>query len=209
MLIILEGIALGLIPAFMAGPLTIALMYTALDKNMNTGLSLGLGIWISDLIYILAVYFGFQYLVQLSGISSFNWSVGTVGSVILITIGVGILLKKADDQALKQKPANARDLWQAFWQGFAINTFNPVAIIFWTSVMGAIILDRGWGHFEATLFFGGTMISIVVSDILKVVMAKWLTKWLTPQRWKMVSKISGYLFIIFGVVLLIRIGIDL
>lgn len=75
--------------------------------------------------------------------------------------------------------------------------------------MGAIIIDRSWGHLEATIFFTGTMISVVVSDFLKVILAKWLTKWLTPKRWHIVSKISGYLFIIFGIALLIRIAIGL
>lgn len=193
----------------MAGPLTIALMYTSIDKGVAAGVSLGMGIWFSDIVYILAVYFGFQYILELSGVESFNWSVGVIGSIILIAIGIGILIKKADASHLVRKKAKAKDMLQAFTQGFAINTFNPVAVIFWTSVMGAIIIDRSWGHLEATIFFSGTMISVVVSDFLKVILAKWLTKWLTPKRWKIVSKISGYLFIIFGVALLIRIAIGL
>ncbi|MDX1685999.1 MAG: LysE family transporter [Saprospiraceae bacterium] len=205
-MILLEGILLGLIPAFMAGPLTIALMYTAIEKSTPAGLSVGLGIWVSDIIYILAVYFGFNYLMKLSGISSFNWSLGGIGSAILIAIGIGILLKKQNFEEVRSNRVKTRDLLQAFWKGFAINTFNPVAVIFWTSVMGAIIIERNWGPHEATLFFSGTMISVIGSDFLKVILAKWLTKWLTPKRWQAVSKISGYLFIIFGIMILVRVA---
>lgn len=190
----------------MAGPLSLALMYTSIEKNVASGLALGIGIWISDIIYILAAYWGFQYIATLAENSSFSLSIGTIGSIILVGIGIGILVKGAGKKEdLKPKELASKDLIHSFTQGFAINTFNPVAIIFWSSVMGAVIIERGWNGYQSFLFFTGTMISIIGSDFLKIYLAKKLTKWLTPKKWQLMSKISAYLFIGFGVALFVRI----
>ena len=190
----------------MAGPLTLALMYTSIEKSPKAGLVVGAGIWVSDLIYIALAFWGFRYIMKLGENDTFTYGIGLTGSLILVAIGIGILLKKTTGQeTLRPKKLNTKDMFSAFSQGFAINTFNPVAIIFWSSVMGAVVIERGWTSAEAMAFFAGTMVCIVVSDILKVVLAKYITKWLTPRRWKIMSQLSGYLFIIFGVAVLLRV----
>lgn len=207
-MIFLEGIFLGLIPAFMAGPLTLALMYTSIEKSPKAGLVVGTGIWVSDLIYIALAYWGFRYIVKLGENDTFNYGIGLTGSLVLVAIGIGILLKKTSrKEDLRPKELKTKDMFSAFSQGFAINTFNPVAIVFWSSVMGAVVIERGWSSTEAFIFFTGTMVSVVGSDILKVLLAQYITKWLTPRRWKIMSKLSGYMFIVFGIAVLIRVMI--
>lgn len=191
----------------MAGPLTLALMYTSIEKGGKAGIVLGAGIWLSDLIYILLAFFGFKYILKLEDNEAFNYSVGIIGSVVLIAIGIGILIKKtASREELRPKKLASKDVFTLFSQGFAINTFNPVAVIFWSSVMGAVVIERSWNTIETTIFFIGTFVCVVASDILKIILAKYITKWLNAKRWQFISKISGYLFIIFGIALLLRVA---
>jgi len=50
--IFLEGILYGLVLAAMLGPIFVALTQTAIEKGAKAGLTVGLGIWISDLLII-------------------------------------------------------------------------------------------------------------------------------------------------------------
>jgi threonine/homoserine/homoserine lactone efflux protein len=191
----------------MVGPLTISILYTSLEKGQKAGFSVAAGIWFSDILFILSVYYGFQYIVDLTNINSFDWGMGIAGSIILMLIGIGIMMKKKDFNPTEITRIRAKDLIGGFSQGFAINTFNPFTFIFWTSVMGAVILDNRWFGMESAFFFGGIMTVITVSDSAKILLSKWLTKWLTPRRWALIQKISGFSFVLFGIILLIRVAL--
>ena len=56
--ILIEGIKVGLILCFLIGPIFFALVQTGVEEGLRAGTAVGLGIWISDLIFILGVYRG-------------------------------------------------------------------------------------------------------------------------------------------------------
>ena len=58
---------------------------------------------------------------------------------------------------------------------------------------------------EFFLFFGGILFVIIASDTLKVFLAKVIRKKLKPENILLVRKISGIAFVIFGVVLMLRV----
>jgi threonine/homoserine/homoserine lactone efflux protein len=202
--IYLQGLALGVVLAIMVGPLTVSLLHTSIEKGPGLGFTVASGIWTSDLLFILAVYFGFRYIEALIQFEHFEPVMGGAGSIILVLIGLGILSKRNQRPGSGDK-LRAKDWISAWTLGFMINTVNPFTFIFWSSVMGAVILKNGWTPFEATLFFCGIMTLILVSDSLKVILSSPLQKWLTPDRWRWIKTISGVSFLVFGAILVVRV----
>lgn len=198
-----QGVLLGLVLAVMVGPLTVSLLHTSIEKGISAGFAVAGGIWISDILFMSAVYFGFQSVERLIEANHFEETVALAGSLVLCIIGIGIL-KKKNELAPRAVKLRTKDWLTAVSQGFMINTINPFTFIFWTTVMGTIVLKNGWKGIEAIIFFGGIMATIMTSDSIKVILSKPIHRWLTPRRWKMVKVISGVSFILFGVVLLVR-----
>ena len=55
--LILDGLLLGLTLAILLGPIFVALTQTGIQRGVRAGLSVGTGIWISDILVIVTAYF--------------------------------------------------------------------------------------------------------------------------------------------------------
>ena len=63
---LLQGIQTGLVLCIMLGPIFFALVQAGVERGMRAGLMVGLGIWISDLIFILSIFFGASFIVTVT-----------------------------------------------------------------------------------------------------------------------------------------------
>jgi threonine/homoserine/homoserine lactone efflux protein len=70
---------LGLVLCLMVGPLFFTLVQTGVEEGLRAGTMVGLGIWVSDLLYIFAVYGGMSYLSQFTARDHFSTTVGIAG----------------------------------------------------------------------------------------------------------------------------------
>jgi threonine/homoserine/homoserine lactone efflux protein len=203
---LLKGILFGFTLTILLGPIFFSLVQTGLERGLRMGLAMCLGIFTSDLIFILAVYFGVSKVVEVTEIEGFEIWAGITGGMILLSTGLYTLLRKRPDMELirRQKNLSASYLLN-FTKGFLINTINPFTFFFWISVMTAIVLKEGYSPQSALQFFAGVMSVIIVSDVLKVVMAKYISKKLKPLHVLWLSRISGCALIIFGIVLMVRV----
>lgn len=202
--IFLQGVGLGLVLAAMVGPLTVSLLHMSIEKGKTAGFYVAAGIWISDFLFMMGVYFGFQYLEKVIALPGFERGMGIAGSIILLMVGVGIL-KKSGEPAPEAIKLKNKDIFGAMLQGFSINSINPFTFIFWTSVMGAVVLKNQWETHETITFFSGILMTIIVSDSAKILLSTPIHHWLTPGRWKKIKWISGGAFIVFSVALLVRV----
>lgn len=204
MQIILNGIQVGLLLAILLGPIFFALIQTGVERGLRAGTMVGLGIWISDLLFISVTYAGLNYITPLKESEDFIFYVGLIGGFVLIAVGVGTVLTKPpswDQGSIIPIKASYFSLWL---KGFLVNTINPFTLVFWITMMGATVGDQGYSRGEAFLFFGATMGTIIVSDFSKVALAKYIRKWLQGKHILWIRWISGGALIVFGVVLIIR-----
>ena len=145
MAIFLQGVYWGLLLAILVGPLLVALIQASLEQGTKAGLMVGLGIWISDLIFIFTVYFGFRFIDKISKADHFELSVGLVGALVLLITGIATLLTPPPaldnpDHLLK----DTRGSWALWSKGFLINTINPFTAIFSITAMPTVILERNY-----------------------------------------------------------------
>jgi len=198
--IILEGLVFGLGLAVSLGPVFIALTETSIEKGILPGLTVGAGIWISDLIIIALLYnFIYQVKHQIEN-EAFNFWMGLSGAIVLIAFGLSLIFKKP--VLAYSTGRHSYKSYIGFWlKGFLINTINPFTFVFWTGVMSTYIIGRGITSYQATVFLATIMIVIILSDSGKVLLANFLRKSLTSTHINQVSNFSGAILMGIGLFL--------
>ena len=201
----LEGILLGLTLTILLGPIFIALTQTSIEKGLRAGLTVGLGIWVSDFLIIGGCYLFINQLRYLENNASFKFWMGLIGGLVLIVFGIAAILKKVEVNTVSQS-FKAKNYLGFFTKGFLVNTINPFTFFFWITVISTYIIGRQASHQEGSIFLGSILLTIIVTDSLKVVLAKLLRQKLTSKHVGMISKVAGFGLLIFGIFLLFRTG---
>lgn len=204
MSLIWQGFLLGLGLSILAGPMLFILMQTGIERGFRAGVAAGSGAWVSDIFYIVAVFFGLSYVQEITeDQKSFEFYVALVGGTILIVMGIGALLQKTEMRKPQELGGKKGYIW--LWlKCFLINTFNPGAAFFWLGVMSTVVLDGNLVVSEAFVFFSTIMVTIILTDVLKVALAKRIQPWLNLKRLKIIKLISGLALMMFGLVLIVR-----
>jgi threonine/homoserine/homoserine lactone efflux protein len=202
--LIWQGFLLGLGLSILAGPMLFILMQTGIERGFRAGVAAGSGAWVSDIFYIVAVFFGLSYVQEITeDQKSFEFYVALVGGTILIVMGIGALLQKTEMRKPQELGGKKGYVW--LWlKCFLINTFNPGAAFFWLGVMSTVVLDGNLVVSEAFVFFSTIMVTIILTDVLKVALAKRIQPWLSLKRLKIIKLISGLALMMFGLVLIVR-----
>lgn len=204
---LLGGIKVGLILSFMIGPIFFALVQTSVEEGFRAGAMVALGIWVSDAAFVLTVYYGVSYLADIAKAPSFSLILGVAGSILLACFGLVTLLTTPKGLLTGVLPDYKRSssYLSLFIKGLLINTINPFTVFFWTSLMGTVMVKDGFDSQQASWFFGAVLGTIVVTDLLKVILAKKIRYSLRPIHLLWLRRISGSALIVFGVVLLLRV----
>jgi threonine/homoserine/homoserine lactone efflux protein len=201
--LILDGLLLGLTLAILLGPIFVALTQTGIQRGIRAGLSVGTGIWVSDLLVIITAYFFIKEIDILTQNKSFHHWMGWIGGLILIVFGIISLVKKPIQE--EKIPAFNAKSYTGYWtKGFAVNFFNPFTFVFWIGVMTTYVIGKSINGWETILLFGSIMFTIIVTDSLKVILAKLIRKKLTHDHIITFGKVAGIILITFGVVLILR-----
>ena len=223
--LLLKGIFLGLTLSILVGPIIFALLQTAIERGFRAGMMVGLGVWLSDVLYISAAYFGVSYVVKITEYEGFEEILGTIGGLVLIGFGLATLFSKpplppdaakaAEDIIDEQLPkaldfddddGMSRPNYFSLWlKGFLINTLNPFTVFFWTGVTGTMVAGQEFTNQDALIFFGGIFGTVMLTDILKIWAAKAVRHLLKPNAILILRRISGVALAVFGVVLMVRV----
>ena len=194
MITLLNGIKWGLFLAILVGPILLSLVQAGIEKGTRVGLVMGSGVWISDILYILAVYLGLS-TVDLP--PQFAFYTGIVGGIILISFGlVNFFVKPKQDTADKIIRAST-------YRGFLINTVNPFTVFFWITISTTEVSQLSLDN--AIIFYAGLLGTIIFTDTLKVLLAKRIRPLLTPKRMLLMRNVVGVAMIIFGIILMVRV----
>ncbi len=216
---LLEGFLFGLTLTVMAGPILFALLQAGIEHGFKAGMSVALGVFISDVLFVTAVYFGLSYIQAVVKMDGFNLTLGIAGGIALILIGLGTYFSKPpsmpDDDFFSEKEIqedleeipneNNFSYLKLFGKGVFVNTVNPFTFFFWGVIAAGKLAESGFSENEFFLFFGAILFVIIASDTLKVYLAKVIRKYLKPENILLVRRISGVAFVIFGIILIVRV----
>ena len=197
---IISGFLLGLVLVFTVGPV----LFTILKLRINYGLVSAFyfiaGVWISDTLWILTANLFSGLLGQLI---TYRMIIGWAGGILLIALGIYYLFfkkfkTKAElDQGVKIGSATHARL---FITGYLINTLNPGVIALWFAATTKT-LDNNVN--ERVTTFVVCLGVVMAADVLKIYLAGRLRNKLNDHNIRLLNKVAGVLYLVFGVALII------
>ena len=199
---VLEGALFGLTLSILVGPIFIALTQSSIEKGYKAGLSVGAGIWISDLLFIILTYEFVHRITHIVNGDYFQISMGILGGIVLIGFGIYSLFSRLKELATTEI-SGAKSYAGFFVKGFLVNTVNPFTFVFWISVITTYVLAREISGWESLYFLGSILAVIMITDALKVFLAQVLRKRLKGVHLLWINRVAGAALTVFGILLII------
>ena len=192
--IIWKGILFGLILAATVGPVFFKLVQTSIRKGWLFGLFLVIGISLSDFIYAFLAYYG------LSGFldnDSFKFYLGLIGGFILMGYGLATLFKSVHPPQADGEQDH-KTLATEVVSGLLINGLNPFVLLFWIGVITVANLEYEMDQDSIPIFLGIILLTNFLADIVKVLIAHRIRRYINIRHWKLISRVVGIALFLFG-----------
>jgi len=194
---IFEGLLFGFILSINIGPVFFLLVETSIKKGVRDAFIMNTGVIISDLLWIILLYFGIETYLE----SFFDsTSSKVIGGVMFILFGVGGLFYIKRDPKVISVGKNRRIL---FTKGFLLNLVNPSVALFWLATIAFAIKSLDNDKHKLILFFVSVFSIIIIIDTIKFFMARKLRLYLNERRQKKLRKITNQIMILFGLYLIV------
>jgi threonine/homoserine/homoserine lactone efflux protein len=205
---LLKGLAIGLLLIFSVGPVIFTIIKQSINHGRRGGFSFIIGVWISDVIWVMLSN-GFSEVIKT--LLHFKIPIGIAGCCFLIGMGIYFaFIKKIEPRRLQEPTEIAGDVitpagkktnyFAILSSGFIINTLNPAVISFW--VIMAASLASVYSFYERIIIFSTCLAVNILADIGKVLGAGYIGKKLSDRVILMINRVSGVLYLIFGIVIL-------
>lgn len=195
---IIAGILLGLALVFAVGPVVFTIIKLRINYGISSAFYFISGVWLSDILWVLTANLFSGLMTELL---VYEREIGIAGGIFLIALGIYYLFFKKyhkGDENVEIKKSNL-GYAKLFATGFLINTLNPGIIALW---FGAATKTISNTFNEALVTFTICLAINITADIFKIELAGKLRKKLNPKNIGLINKISGSLFIAFGVLLI-------
>lgn len=197
------AIPIGLLLAFLLGPVFFVLLETAALKGFRAALALDIGVVFSDIVFIFIAYFSTSQLLE--HIKD-DPALFIFGGVLLLTFGV-ISFIKAQRSYTKTRDIsveliNKHNYFKLFIKGFFLNFINVGVLAFWLTVVITVSSQLEMNSTRIVIFFSFVLLSYLIFDVFKILLAKTLKKKLTPKRVYLMKCMISALMIVFGAALI-------
>jgi threonine/homoserine/homoserine lactone efflux protein len=197
---VISGLLLGLALVFSVGPVIFTIIKLRINYGVASAFYFISGVWLSDFLWVLTANVFGELLGQLVEYKSI---IGTVGGIFLIGLGVYYLFFKKyhtkEELDKGVKIGNATHL-RLFITGFLINTLNPGVIALWFAAATKSLTNT---TNEKIIIFSICLLLNMAADMFKINLAGKLRRKLTDRNITIINKISGLLFLAFGVALMV------
>ena len=202
---ILSGIPLGIFLSFMVGPVFFVLLETSAVKGFRAAFVFDLGVVCADIVFISIAYFSSYRLIQTI---KNDPAIYIFGGILMFTYGIISLLKiHKTSKNLDKKTINEilkKDYLSLFIKGFLLNFINVGVLLFWFLILITIGPKLQLETPRMIVFFSTVIVSYLIIDIGKIILAKQLKHKMTPNNILKIKKLISVLLLIFGMVLMFQ-----
>jgi len=195
--ILFNGLKLGIVLAFLIGPVFFTIIQTSVERGFRNGVLVSLGVSLSDIMYVAICYFG---LVQFINSPEFRFYLAYAGGGILILFGIyHLFIKSKRRMTAPLDVASEKKMYRYFVKGFIINGMSPMVLIFWIGAISIASLDFGYEKgFDFFIFFSTVLGTVLATDILKAYLADKLRALITHRLMVIINVVVGICLVIFG-----------
>ena len=202
---ILSGIPWGVFLSFMIGPVFFILLETSIIKGFRAALVFDLGVVLGDIVFITIAYIGSYRLI--TSIKD-NSALFMFGGILMLAYGVISYIglhkeKKVDTQKIDNEIIR-KDYLGLFIKGFFLNIINVGVLGFWLAIIISVGPQLEMQTSRMLTFFTTVIITYLLVDCAKIVLAKQLKTSLTPTNILKIKKGISIVLMIFGIVLIVQ-----
>ena len=211
----LQAIGIGFLLSVMVGPVFFVLLETSITKGIRAALALDIGVFISDILYIL---FALSFVDQITSINSGENKLifGFIGGSIFIIYGTFYFFKKSKmadltleaENTSKEVGAAPKDYLLLGLKGFILNIANPAVIFYWLSILSLAaqsVPDNTKNPNTWILLFLSILLGTYFGiDILKVFTAKRLRTLVNQNLLNALNILIGLIFFLTGIFQIIK-----
>lgn len=200
---ILSGIPWGIFLSFMIGPVFFILLETSIIKGFRAALVFDLGVICGDIVFIGIAYLGSYRLIQSLKDKP---ALFIFGGILMLAYGIisFLQLKKEEkvNTDLIDKEIIKKNYGSLFVKGFFLNIINIGVLGFWLAIIISVGPKLEMQTSRMITFFTTVILSYLVIDCIKILLAKQLKNKLTPPNILKIKKGISIVLMIFGVVLI-------
>lgn len=202
---ILSGIPWGVFLSFMIGPVFFILLETSIIKGFRAALVFDLGVVSGDIIFIAIAYLGSYRLIKSL---EDNSALFMFGGILMLAYGIisyiGLHKEKKIDTKKIDNEIIRKDYIGLFIKGFFLNIINIGVLGFWLAVIISVGPKLEMENSRMFTFFTTVIITYLLVDCVKIVLAKQLKTKMTPSNILKIKKIISIVLMVFGIVLIIQ-----
>jgi threonine/homoserine/homoserine lactone efflux protein len=202
---IVRGLPWGILLSFMIGPVFFILLETSIIKGFRAALVFDVGVIFGDIFFILIAYLGSYRLIQSLNDNS---ALFIFGGIIMLVYGfisfIGMKkVKKINTKSIDNEIIKKNYLG-LFIKGFFLNIINIGVLGFWLAVIISVGPKLEMEPSRMFTFFTSVIITYLLIDCVKIVLAKQLKHKMTPTNILKVKKGISIALMIFGFGLIIQ-----
>ncbi len=201
---ILTAIPFGIVLAFTIGPVFFVLLETGATKGFRSALIFDLGVIIADIIFIIVAFYSTSNLLhKIKDDPNFL----IFGGVLLVAYGLISFIKtsKSYRNIVREyyKVEIRKSYGKLFLKGFLLNFINIGVLLGWVALImfGNTLTESKNGVF---VFLTTILVTYILVDLIKIVIAKKLKNKLTPKLIFKTKKIVALVIFGFGILLMVQ-----
>jgi len=200
---ILAGLPWGLFLSFMVGPVFFILLETSITKGFRAAIVFDCGVVLGDIFFIAIAYLGSYRLIQSLKDKP---ALFIFGGIIMLAYGIISFVRlkneeKIDDEEI-DRDIIKRNYGSLFIKGFLLNVINIGVLGFWLAVIISVGPKLEMQNSRMITFFTSVIITYLLVDCLKIVLAKQLKSKMTPTNIVKIKKGISIVLMVFGVALI-------
>lgn len=200
---VLSGIPWGIFLSFMIGPVFFILLETSIIKGFRAALVFDLGVVLGDIVFITVAYLGsYRLITSLKD----NSALFMFGGILMLAYGIisyiGLHKEKKLDTHKIDNEIIKKNYGSLFAKGFFLNIINIGVLGFWMAVIISVGPKLEMQMSRMFTFFTTVIITYLLVDSVKIVLAKQLKSKMTPINILKIKKGISIILMIFGVVLI-------
>jgi threonine/homoserine/homoserine lactone efflux protein len=196
---ILAGLPWGLFLSFMVGPVFFILLETSITKGFRAAIVFDFGVVLGDIFFIAIAYLGSYRLIQSLKDKP---ALFIFGGIIMLAYGLISFVRlkneeKIDDEEI-DRDIIKRNYGSLFIKGFLLNVINIGVLGFWLAVIISVGPKLEMQNSRMITFFTSVIITYLLVDCIKILLAKQLKSKMTPTNILKIKKAISIVLMVFG-----------
>ncbi|CAM2874933.1 LysE family translocator [Flavobacterium frigoris] len=200
---ILSGIPWGIFLSFMIGPVFFILLETSILKGFRAAIVFDLGVILGDIVFIGIAYLGSYRLIQSLKDKP---ALFIFGGILMLAYGaisfISLRKEKKIDTIAIDKEIIRKDYLSLFIKGFFLNIINIGVLGFWLAIIISVGPKLDMQTSRMVTFFTAVIISYLLVDCIKILLAKQLKTKMTPSNILKIKKGISIVLMVFGMILI-------